>query len=616
MLKIFTLALALCLCVPALKAQTASSDQVRSAATRAVAIVQHGSTGFNKFMNCFSCHDHGLPMLAFRMARERGIPVDEAAASRVAVKGLLAGPDLSSIDRAVQDPTIIDPAPSEGWALIAAHAAGVPPTLVTAVYARRVANWQRPDGHWPTFDERPPQSYSLFTATAVALRAMQLYMPVELRKETDERLERAKAWLLSAEPQSTEDFTFRLFGLHWAGATPAECRRAGHDLFALQRPTGGWAQLPHMQPDAYSTGEALVALHEAGGVPVTDPAWQKGLKYLLSTQDDFGSWHVHTRMLSPAAVSPPYLETGFPYGHDQFLSTDATCWAVMALMLALPKAATPPAPQPLASLSPKGVKPWMETALFGKAAELKAQLDGGLDPNSKTPEGTTLLMMTAHDPEKAKLLIDRGADVRAKAKTGYTALMVAATYFGTSESVKLLLEHGAEARPGAGVTFDATPLFLAAFAGDRDNIALLLAKGADPNRRMNLIGQFPTSPLLGAVLLGDPAVVQALLAAGADVHEKNQDDLTALHWAVVAHHADVARALLAGGADVNAVDRFGYTPLLYAATIDFGDADTVTALLGAGADANVKNKEGKTAWAKAGEYPYIRAALEKAGAKQ
>jgi len=85
---------------------------------------------------------------------------------------------------------------------------------------------------------------------------------------------------------------------------------------------------------------------------------------------------------------------------------------------------------------------------------------------------------------------------------------------------------------------------------------------------------------------------------------------------VVAHHADVARALLAGGADVNAVDRFGYTPLLYAATIDFGDADTVTALLGAGADANVKNKEGKTAWAKAGEYPYIRAALEKAGAKQ
>ena len=77
-------ALALCLFVPALHAQTASPDQIRSAANRAVAIVQHGSTGFYKFMDCFSCHDHGLPMLTFRLARERGIPVDEAAASQVA----------------------------------------------------------------------------------------------------------------------------------------------------------------------------------------------------------------------------------------------------------------------------------------------------------------------------------------------------------------------------------------------------------------------------------------------------------------------------------------------------------------------------------------------------
>ena len=347
-------------------------------------------------MQCFSCHDHALPMLTLRTARERGVAVDEAAASQVAAKGFLFTPDLSSIDHAVQDPMIIDPAPSDGWALIAAHAVGVQPNLVTAVYARRIANWQRPDGHWSTGDDRPPQSYSFFTATALALRAMHLYMPAQLGKETQERSARAIRWLLTAEPHSTEDFTFRLFGLHWAGATADECRRAAQDLLALQRPNGGWAELPHMQPDAYSTGEALVALHEAGGVAVTDPAWQKGLHYLLSTQEADGSWHVHTRMLSPAAVSPPYIESGFPYGHDQFLSTAATCWAAMALMLALPKTATPSTPEAPAILSPTGLKPWMETALFGTAAELKAQLDAGLDPNSKTPEGTTLLMMAAH----------------------------------------------------------------------------------------------------------------------------------------------------------------------------------------------------------------------------
>jgi ankyrin repeat protein len=492
----------------------------------------------------------------------------------------------------------------------------VQPNLVTAVYARRIATWQRPDGHWPTGDDRPPQSYSLFTATALALQVMHLYMPAQLAKETQARSARARKWLLTAEPHSTEDFTFRLFGLHYAGATASQCRRAAHDLLALQRPNSGWGELPHMQPDAYSTGEALVALHEAGGVAVTDPAWQKGLQFLLSTQQADGSWHVHTRQLSPAAVSPPYIESGFPYGHDQYLSTDATCWAAMALMLALPKSPAPSSPQPPAALSPTGPKPWMETALFGTPAELQAQLDAGLDPNSKTPEGTTLLMMAAPDVEKMKILIDHGADVRAKAQSGYTALMVTTTYFGSSPSVRLLLDHGAEANPGKGATFDASPLFLAAMSGDRDSVALLLAKGADPNQKMDIIGMFPTSPLLGVVTFGFSEVAQALVKGGANIHETDGDGMTALHWAVVGHQPEVVKALLDAGADVNAVDHFGYTPLLYAATIDFGDSATATVLLKAGADPNIKDKMGETALTQARDYPYLRAALEQAGAKQ
>jgi ankyrin repeat protein len=287
----------------------------------------------------------------------------------------------------------------------------------------------------------------------------------------------------------------------------------------------------------------------------------------------------------------------------------------MALMSALPKSATSSTPEPPSVLSPTGLKPWMETALFGTTAELAAQLDAGLDPNTKTPEGTTLLMMAAHDTDKVKLLIDRGADVRAKAKSGYTALMVATTYFGTSSSVRLLLEHDAEANPGKKVTFDASPLVLASLAGDRDNISLLLAKGADPNHRMDFLGMFPSSPLITAVGFGDPEVLKALLKGGADIRERDNDGMTALDWAVVAHHADAVKVLLAAGAEVNAVDHFGYTPLLYAATIDFGDSETVALLLGAGADPTIKDKKGGTALAHAREYPYITAALEQAGVK-
>ena len=606
-------ALVVCLFVPVLHAETA--PQIRTAASHAVNIVQHGSTGFSKLMQCFSCHDHALPMLALSMARERGVAVDEGAAKQIAAQAFLVSPDFTSIDHAVQDLTIIDPAPSEGWALVAAHAVGVQPNLVTAVYARRIANWQRPAGFWPTFDDRPPQSYSFFTATAVALRAMHLYMPKQLAQETKERSARAKTWLLSAPAHSTEDSAFRLFGLHWAGATSEECRGAVRDLWELQRKDGGWGELPHMQPDAYSTGEVLVALHEAGGVEVADPAWQKGLEYLLSTQQADGSWHVRTRMLSPAAVSPTYFESGFPYGHDQYLSTAATCWAAMALMLALPKVPTPFTPQPPAKLSPTGLKPWMETALFGTPGELKALLDAGLDANIQTPEGTTLLMMAAHDADKVKLLIERGADVRAQSKSGYTAVTLAATYLGTAPVLKLLLEHGADARPGKKVTFNASPLVIASLAGDCENIQLLLAHGADPNQRMDFLGMFPSSPLITAVGFGDPEVVKALVKGGADIRERDNDGMTPLDWAVVAHHTGAVKVLLEAGSEVNAVDHFGYTPLLYAATIDFGDCETVKALLAAGADPNVKDKKGRTAFTHAHDYPYISAALQQAGGR-
>jgi hypothetical protein len=56
---------------------------------------------------------------------------------------------------------------------------------------------------------------------------------------------------------------------------------------------------------------------------------------------------------------------------------------------------------------------------------------------------------------------------------------------------------------------------------------------------------------------------------------------------------------------VNAVDRFGYTPLLYAADIDFGDAETATVLLQAGADPTAKHKSGKTALMLARDYPTL-----------
>jgi ankyrin repeat protein len=52
------------------------------------------------------------------------------------------------------------------------------------------------------------------------------------------------------------------------------------------------------------------------------------------------------------------------------------------------------------------------------------QLDQGADPNSKDPNGETLLIHAArmNRPDFVKLLIERGADVNTKDNTGKTAL--------------------------------------------------------------------------------------------------------------------------------------------------------------------------------------------------
>jgi hypothetical protein len=60
---------------------------------------------------------------------------------------------------------------------------------------------------------------------------------------------------------------------------------------------------------------------------VSDPVYQRGVKFLLSTQLEDGSWFVSTRTLP----IQPYFDADFPYDRNQFISAAATNWATMAL---------------------------------------------------------------------------------------------------------------------------------------------------------------------------------------------------------------------------------------------------------------------------------------------
>jgi hypothetical protein len=87
--------------------------------------------------------------------------------------------------------------------------------------------------------------------------------------------------------------------------------------------------------DAYATGQALYALHHAGHLTVADPAFQRGLDYLLRTQFEDGSWRVASRSVK----FQPYFESGFPHGHDQWISAAGTNWAALAVSLAIERPA-------------------------------------------------------------------------------------------------------------------------------------------------------------------------------------------------------------------------------------------------------------------------------------
>ena len=149
--------------------------------------------------------------------------------------------------------------------------------------------------------------------------------------ERGAEVKRAADWLMKAQPETTQDRAFQLLGLGWAGVkADNQIIRAGvSGLRRKQRADGSWAQLPSLESDAYATGQALVALRQAGGIAVADPSFKRGIEFLLKTQLEDGSWYVKTR----AIPIQPYFESGFPHGRDQWISAAATNWASTALAL-------------------------------------------------------------------------------------------------------------------------------------------------------------------------------------------------------------------------------------------------------------------------------------------
>ncbi len=138
-------------------------------------------------------------------------------------------------------------------------------------------------------------------------------------------------------------------------------------------------------------------------------------------------------------------------------------------------------------------------------------------------------------------LLDKGADVNAKDKDGYTALMEASGG-GHVDVVNLLLAKGADINAKDKKRW--TALMEASFGGHGDVVELLLAKGADVNAKL----ENGRTALMGAAFGGHVDVEKRLLDKVDDVNEKEKNGETALMIASHKGHQLVEILLMAHGA--------------------------------------------------------------------
>ena len=250
----------------------------------------------------------------------------------------------------------------------------------------------------------------------------------------------------------------------------------------------------------------------------------------------------------------------------------------------------------------------MRAARAGYVDIVRLLLSKGAQVNVNVDDGTPLMVaVNAGQVEIMKLLLAAGADIKAVHRMGDQALMMAAEQRSyrtpsaepNAEVVQLLLDHGAD--PKARGEWNRTALMLANTAA---KVKLLVAKGAEVDAK----DEYGQTALMRAAEKGNAAVASALLDNGASVNSTDNKGLTALLYSLddenMAHgdeaktlperRLEVARRiLLAKGVDVNAANADGETPLIRAVRLK--NVEPIKALLAKGADANRSDIFGDTA---------------------
>ena len=307
-----------------------SQEEIKKAVNKTLPLLQTSSHLFlENAGGCQSCHHQDLTAVSLSLAKEKGFTVNDTILNEIF-------DSVNSVIRSRKDVLSQNGDPvaivmSSGYQLWALWANKYKSNKLIEMLVKNLMQRQIYDGSWVSPNPRPPLEYYAFSATALMVAALQYYSPPSLKPEIDQRIEKARAWMIKTIPENNEERIFQLLGLKWINGDKNFIHQQAKKLLATQHEDGGWSQLPTLESDSYATGQALYALYETGQLKTNDPAFEKGIAFLLKTQYEDGSWKVKSRSIPFV----PFVQNGFPHDKDQFISAAGTNWATMALTLAV-----------------------------------------------------------------------------------------------------------------------------------------------------------------------------------------------------------------------------------------------------------------------------------------
>lgn len=322
------------------KIPPASADEPRRASVSfelAGKYLEQGSLAWNAERKCVTCHTNGIYMTVRpALTPSLGQPSEETRQFFLKQLTALAKEERANLQKSTKPAQVIYLA-----AGLAEWDARITKTLApeTSQALGLMFELQTEQGTWGTLDCWPPYESDAFheaTVAAMAIGAAPGWLehaakdPALLAK-----VDRLKSYLRTTPPPHDYGRVLLLWAsARWPGLLEAPQQQALREvLLKHQRDDGGWSIRTFASPDAWGrgnraaklraepdfstpasdghmTGLALIVLRETGSA-VSDPAVQRGVKWLQSNQRESGRWW--TRSLNTESWHfITYSGTAFP----------------------------------------------------------------------------------------------------------------------------------------------------------------------------------------------------------------------------------------------------------------------------------------------------------------